>query len=65
MLRERLALLVALVLTVLYAGAMAAALTGRAEAWSLALNRTGLHVVGGLIVAAIAVNLARRETPKP
>ncbi len=63
--RERLALALAFVLTTLYAGAMAAALTGRATEWSDALNSAALHVLGGLVVVVIVVNRARRETPKP
>ena len=65
MMRERLALGFGFVLTALYAGAMFASLNGRAEAWSQQLNHYAVHVLGGLVVLVIVVNLARRESPKP
>lgn len=63
--RERFALGFAAVLTVLYAGAMVASLTGRAQDWSNRLNPAALHLIGAIAVVAIVVNLSRRETPKP
>lgn len=63
--RDRLALALAFVLTLLYAGAMAAALTGRAAEWSERINPAALHVLGGVVVVAIVLNLARGERVKP
>lgn len=65
--RDRLALALAFVLTALYAGAMFASLkdpTAQTD-WSDRLNPAALHVLGGLVVVGIVLNLARKETPKP
>lgn len=65
MTRDRLAIAFAFVLTALYGGAMAASLSDRATVWNEQLNPAALHVLGGVVVVAILLNLARKETPKP
>lgn len=69
--RDRLALGLALILTVLYAGAMAAALLTKpsgesyAKDWSARINPAALHILGGVVVVAIVLNLARGQRVKP
>ncbi len=60
--RDRIGIGVALVLTLLWGGSIAAALNGRATEWSERLTGTpALHVVGGALLAAIVVNLLRSQ----
>ena len=65
--RDRLGIVFGVVLTILYAGAMAASLGGAESQlrWAERINPDALHVLGGGFVLAVILNLVRGENAKP